>query len=51
MPRRRTLARTMRYEIDANGRIFVEYGGLDNTGYEIIDLEDIQKHFPGVIVK
>ena len=36
------------YEIDANGRIFVKYGGLDNKAYEIIDLEDIQKYFPGV---
>ena len=36
------------YEIDANGSIFVKYGGLDNKAYEIIDLEDIQKYFPGV---
>ena len=38
------------YEIDANGRIFVKYVGNDAKAYEIIDIEDIQKHFPGAIV-
>ena len=37
------------YEIDANGRIFVRYVGTDNKAYEIIDLEDIKKYFPGVV--
>ena len=38
------------YEIDANGRIFVKYAGYDNKNYEIINIEDIEKYFPGVII-
>jgi hypothetical protein len=38
------------YDIDANGRIFVKNIGADTKAYEIIDLEDIRKYFPGEIV-
>ena len=38
------------YEIDANSRIFVRYVGGDTKAYEIINVEDIQKFFPGVKV-
>ena len=35
------------YEIDANGRIFVKYVGVDTKAYEILEIGDVQKLIPG----
>ena len=38
------------YEIDANGRIFAKYVGIDPKCYEILNKEDIQKYAPAARV-